>query len=128
MIGGALGGGLAGAAAGFFLPPGPLTGAAAGAAGDLTGQELANYFNNQSFTNVNWGQAAGAALGGAAGGGLGQVLNGLAGAAGLEGSAAFDWGNDILGGNLGFTGGLLGGELDKWARHNSGCSIAARKC
>ncbi len=112
VVAGVIAGGIAGMAAGALLPPGPLTGAAAGAAGDLAGQVLANWFTGAPLSNINGGELAGSALSGATGGILGQYLGGLAAASGLEGPT-MDWTSDILGGNLGLVGGLLGGELGK---------------
>lgn len=127
-LGGAIAGGIAGGIAGAFLPPGPLTGAAAAAAGDLAGQELGNMLNGESLSNVNGGEIAGSALAGATGGLFGQGLNALGASAELEGPA-LDWGSDIASGNLGLVGGLLGKMLGNPPGGNAGgCSMAARKC
>jgi hypothetical protein len=127
--------------------------ASAPAPGDLAGQELGNLLNGQPLGNVNWGEALGAGIGGATGGGIVQYLDDLAASAGLGGTI-LDWGTDVIGGNFGLFGGLLGGEFGNPADGSSdgsssdgsgsggngsasngsggsgsgGCSLAARKC
>jgi hypothetical protein len=119
-----------------------LTGAAAGAAGDLAGQAIGG-------GNINWGEVGGSALGGAVGGGFSQYMNSLGAASGLAGPT-LDWGTDIFGGGVGMVGGMLGGKLGGGEGGNGsggngsggngsggnggggngggGCSMAAKKC
>ena len=100
--------------------------------------------NGQSLSNINGGEIAGAALGGATGGALGQSLEDLAIDAGMKGPLT-DWGNDIIGGNLGLVGSMLGREFGESEGSGGGsesgsndsgsggwwggrCSMTARKC
>ena len=101
-VAGALAGGLTGAAAPDFIPAFAAESAAGAAVGDWAGQWLANRSKNAAHPcdkpeTVNWGEVAGAGIGGA--------LAGLAPGA--------DIGALIVSGELGFMGSTAGAGIGK---------------